>query len=64
MYHKSLPYRVFNIVNTCFLILVAIMCIVPMIHVLAVSFSTKAAADANLVNLWPVGFSLEAYKKR
>ncbi|MGE6573786.1 carbohydrate ABC transporter permease [Paenibacillus xylanexedens] len=63
MYHKSLPYRVFNIVNTCFLILVAIMCIVPMIHVLAVSFSTKAAADANLVNLWPVGFSLEAYKK-
>ncbi|KAA2301032.1 carbohydrate ABC transporter permease, partial [Clostridioides difficile] len=37
MYHKSLPYRMFNIVNTCFLILVAIMCIVPMIHVLAVS---------------------------
>ncbi|WP_440118735.1 carbohydrate ABC transporter permease [Paenibacillus sp. QZ-Y1] len=63
MYHKSLPYRVFNIINICFLILVAIMCIVPMIHVLAVSFSTKAAADANLVNLWPVGFSLEAYKK-
>ncbi|MEK4663863.1 carbohydrate ABC transporter permease [Paenibacillus sp. SAF-068] len=63
MYHKSLPYRVFNIVNTCFLILVAIMCIIPMVHVLAVSFSTKAAADANLVNLWPVGFSLEAYKK-
>jgi putative aldouronate transport system permease protein len=34
-----------------------------MIHVLAVSFSTKAAADANLVSLWPVGFSFEAYKK-
>jgi putative aldouronate transport system permease protein len=34
-----------------------------MIHVLAVSFSNKAAADANLVSLWPVGFSLEAYKK-
>ncbi|CAM2988125.1 carbohydrate ABC transporter permease [Paenibacillus sp. FSL F4-0087] len=63
MYHKSMPYRVFNVINICFLILVAIMCIVPMIHVLAVSFSNKAAADANLVNLWPVGFSLEAYKK-
>ncbi|WP_413377301.1 carbohydrate ABC transporter permease [Paenibacillus taichungensis] len=63
MYHKSLPYRVFNIFNTCFLILLAILCIVPLIHVLAVSFSVKSAADANLVSLWPVGFSLEAYKK-
>lgn len=63
MYHKSKPYRVFNVINICFLILVAIMCIIPMIHVLAVSFSNKAAADANLVSLWPVGFSLEAYKK-
>lgn len=63
MYHKSTSYRVFNVINVSFLILVAIMCIVPMIHVLAVSFSNKAAADANLVSLWPVGFSLEAYKK-
>jgi putative aldouronate transport system permease protein len=39
------------------------MCIVPLIHVLAVSFSAKSAADANLVGLWPVQFSLEAYKK-
>ncbi|MBR2566607.1 MAG: carbohydrate ABC transporter permease [Paenibacillus sp.] len=63
MYHKSRSYRIFNVINISFLILVAIMCIVPMIHVLAVSFSNKAAADANLVSLWPVGFSLEAYKK-
>jgi len=39
------------------------MCIVPLIHVLAVSFSAKSAADANLVGLWPKQFSLEAYKK-
>ena len=63
MYHKSRSYRIFNVINISFLILVAIMCIVPMIHVLTVSFSNKAAADANLVSLWPVGFSLEAYKK-
>ncbi|KAA8784521.1 MULTISPECIES: carbohydrate ABC transporter permease [Paenibacillus] len=63
MYHKSPSYRIFNVINISFLILIAIMCIVPMIHVLAVSFSNKAAADANLVSLWPVGFSLEAYKK-
>nr|WP_154983940.1 carbohydrate ABC transporter permease [Paenibacillus xylanexedens] len=63
MYHKSPSYRIFNVINISFLILIAIICIVPMVHVLAVSFSNKAAADANLVSLWPVGFSLEAYKK-
>ncbi|AIQ36929.1 MULTISPECIES: carbohydrate ABC transporter permease [Paenibacillus] len=63
MYYKTRGYRIFNIFNTCFLILLALMCIVPLIHVLAVSFSAKSAADANLVGLWPKQFSLEAYKK-
>ncbi|WIV20691.1 carbohydrate ABC transporter permease [Paenibacillus polygoni] len=63
MYHKSKSYRVFNVVNTIFLIILSILCIVPLIHVLAVSFSSKAAADANIVSLIPIDFSLEAYKK-
>ncbi|WP_311078828.1 carbohydrate ABC transporter permease [Paenibacillus polymyxa] len=63
MYHKTTPYRIFNVFNICLLVILSIMCIVPLIHVLAVSFSTKSAADANLVGLWPVQFSLEAYKK-
>ncbi|AIQ25205.1 carbohydrate ABC transporter permease [Paenibacillus sp. FSL E2-8871] len=63
MYYKTRGYRIFNIFNTCFLIILALMCIVPLIHVLAVSFSAKSAADANLVGLWPKQFSLEAYKK-
>ncbi|MEK3951667.1 carbohydrate ABC transporter permease [Paenibacillus sp. FSL H7-0703] len=63
MYHKTTPYRIFNVFNICLLVILSIMCIVPLIHVLAVSFSAKSAADANLVGLWPVQFSLEAYKK-
>ncbi|MEK5238539.1 carbohydrate ABC transporter permease [Paenibacillus sp. FSL L8-0470] len=63
MYYKTKGYRIFNIFNTCLLIFLAIMCIVPLVHVLAVSFSAKSAADANLVGLWPKQFSLEAYKK-
>lgn len=63
MYHKTLPYRIFNIVNTCFLMAVALMCVIPLIHVLAVSFSAKSAADGNLVGLWPVDFSTVAYEK-
>lgn len=63
MYHKSKSYRVFNVVNTIFLIFLAILCIIPLVHVLAISFSSKAAADANIVSLIPIDFSLEAYKK-
>jgi putative aldouronate transport system permease protein len=63
MYHETTAYRIFNVFNICLLVLLSIMCIVPLIHVLAVSFSAKSAADANLVGLWPVQFSLEAYKK-
>lgn len=63
MYHKTLPYRIFNICNTVFLILIAIGCILPLWHVLAVSFSAKTAADGNLVGLWPVEFTTIAYEK-
>lgn len=63
MYFKTRGYRVFNVFNTILLILLSIMCIIPLVHVLAISLSSKAAADANLVALWPIQFSLEAYKK-
>jgi putative aldouronate transport system permease protein len=63
MYYKSPSYRVFNVFNTIMLIILALLCVIPLFHVLAVSLSSKAAADANIVNLWPVDFTLEAYKK-
>ncbi|SFT07810.1 carbohydrate ABC transporter permease [Paenibacillus sp. BC26] len=63
MYHKTVPYRVFNIFNTCLLILLSLACIIPLIHVFAISFSAKSAADGNLVGLWPVDFSTVAYTK-
>ncbi|GAB6988576.1 carbohydrate ABC transporter permease [Paenibacillus pini] len=63
MYHKTTGYRIFSIFNTVMLLGLSLLCIVPLLHVLAVSFSSKSAADANIVGLWPVHFSLEAYKK-
>lgn len=50
MYHKTKPYKVFTVFNYTFLILLSLLCIVPLIHILAVSFSGKAAANANLVD--------------
>ncbi len=46
-----------------FLGLLAASCILPVIHVLAVSFSSKAASAANLVRFTPVGFHTRAYQK-
>ncbi|WP_139992086.1 MULTISPECIES: carbohydrate ABC transporter permease [Paenibacillus] len=63
MYHKSSSYRIFNTFNTILLIGLALLCVIPLLHVFAVSLSAKAAADANIVGLWPVDFTLEAYKK-
>jgi len=54
---------VFNAFNLAFMFVVSLLCVVPLWHVLAVSLSSRAAADANLVGLWPVQFTLEAYKK-
>ena len=38
-------------------------CVLPLVHILAVSFSGKAAASANLVTLWPIDFTVDAYTK-
>lgn len=63
MYHKTAAYRVFYVFNVAFLIALALLCIIPLIHIFAVSFSAKSAADGNLVGLWPVRFSTVAYTK-
>lgn len=63
MYHKTTSFKIFNIFNTIILTMAALLCVIPLLHVLAVSLSAKAAADANIVSLWPVHPTLEAYKK-
>ena len=54
--------RTFAVFNYTFLAVVALICILPLINVLAVSFSGKTAANANIVGLWPVDFTLQSYK--
>jgi putative aldouronate transport system permease protein len=51
----------FTIINTTFLVSAAILCIIPLIHVAAMSFSSNASAAAGKVTLWPVDFTLNSY---
>lgn len=55
-------YSVFQIFNYAFLILLALACILPMIHLLAVSLSSSSKASAGVVALWPVDFTTKSYE--
>jgi putative aldouronate transport system permease protein len=54
--------QAFTAANYCFLSLVALSCIFPILHILALSLSSNQAAMAGQVVLFPVDFSLAAYK--
>jgi len=63
MVEKNAPGRLaFIILNYVLLALVSLTCLLPIIHVLAVSFSTSSAASAGEVRLWPVHFTLKSYE--
>lgn len=63
MFHRpSGSYRVFSWLNHTFLILLSLLCLAPMVHVLAISLSTSSAATAGLVKLWPIDFTIGSYK--
>jgi len=54
--------KIFHIVNNIFMILVAFICIYPMVYVISASFSSMRALDAGEVVLLPKGFNIGAYK--
>jgi len=59
---NSLGYRTFSVINYLILTVFSFLCIYPLINILAVSLSSNEAITRNEVNLWPVGFNVEAYK--
>jgi len=61
-YRESFSRRFFMMFNVVFLASLALVCLLPMINVLAVSFSSASAAQAGYVTLWPIQFNLESYK--
>jgi putative aldouronate transport system permease protein len=54
--------KIYSLLNASILIFIAIICLFPMVNVLAISFSSKAAVSSGMVKLWPVNFTLASYK--
>ena len=59
---KNVSVQVFTVFNSIFLSFLALLCILPFINIIAVSFSNNAAVAANYVKLWPVDFNLLSYE--
>ena len=58
----SLGRKIFLFFNTLIILCLTIICVVPILNVLAQSFSSSHAITTNQVKLWPVDFTLSAYK--
>ena len=52
---------VFQIINYTVLILLSVLCLFPLLNILAMSFSSATAVSAGRVSLWPVEFNTYAY---
>lgn len=59
--YKSVENTVFDTVVMVLLILCGILCLLPLLHVVALSLSSKNAALAGRVYIWPVEWTTSAY---
>lgn len=58
----SVGEKCFYAVNYALLFLAGISCLIPLMNLVAISFSEYSAVASGFVGIWPVGFSLESYK--
>ncbi len=61
MARASTGRKLFVVFNYLFLAATAAACLLPLLNVLAISFSSSSAVAAGEVTLWPVDFSLKSY---
>lgn len=59
--NNSLSRKIFNIFNVTLMCVITAVCILPFVHLFALSLSGSAAASAGRVGLLPVDFTLKSY---
>lgn len=58
----SVSYRVFTVCNNLFMVLLCLVMALPVLHIIAKSFSSKSAVVNGLVMLWPVDLNFDNYQ--
>lgn len=59
--YNSPARRAFIIFNGVFLCVSALVCVLPFVHLLALSFSNASLVAAGKITFWPMGFTTAAY---
>lgn len=59
---NSLSYEVFSVINIFGLSLMAILCLLPIINLLAISLSSSEMAASGIVKFWPEKFTTASYQ--
>jgi putative aldouronate transport system permease protein len=60
---KTTPARkLFLIINVMFLTIISLVCVLPFLNLLAISFSDKNAVAMGRVTFWPVEFTISSYE--
>lgn len=62
MHKDTVGRKVFHIWNYVCLAVLSILCILPLVHILAISFSSSSAVTAGFVKFWPVDFTMKSYE--
>lgn len=62
MHHTTKAYRCFIMFNYVILTILALLCVFPIVNILAISFSSSEAVKAGSVTFWPVDFTLSSYQ--
>lgn len=59
---ESWSRKAFRIINFLILVALTLICLLPFVNVIAISFSNSYYVDSNQVLFWPKGFTLNAYR--
>ncbi|MGN7764578.1 carbohydrate ABC transporter permease [Paenibacillus sp. 22594] len=59
----SIKSRIADTIIWIFVLAFTLSCLIPLINLVAISFSDNAAASANMVSIFPVNFTLSSYEK-
>nr|WP_058302552.1 carbohydrate ABC transporter permease [Gorillibacterium timonense] len=63
MHDHSIKSRIADIIIWVLVLTLTLSCLIPLMNLVAISFSDNAAASANMVSIYPVHFTLSSYDK-
>lgn len=62
MHYNTPSRKVFNVLNVTLFVIYAALCLIPIIHIFAMSLSSSTAVSTGSVTLFPVDFTLKSYQ--